>query len=84
MSVYQTEQEFYTEGGTERLPSVMKRGCEVAFAKIKHFLKTTDTYLAPRVFKGWGTPGKVDFNKTWETNFQMTAGLPTSFEYSKI
>lgn len=52
LSVYQTEQEFYTEGGTERLPSVMKRGCEVAFAKIKHFLKTTDTYLAPRAFKG--------------------------------
>lgn len=52
MSVYQTEQEFYTEGGTERLPSVMKRGCEVAFAKIKHFLKTTDTYLAPRALKG--------------------------------
>lgn len=80
MSGYQTEQEFYTEGGTERLPSVMKRGCEVAFAKIKPFFKNNRYISCTKSLEGMRNSVKLTLTSLGKgRKFEMAAGLPTSF-----
>lgn len=64
----------------------MKRGCEVAFAKIKHFLKNNRHILHQETLRDGKVSVKLMLVSTSlekQGKFQMAAGLPTTFEYLK-